>query len=179
MAAGSNELAVILTNLTGAIGGAIEPIRAIGYLLGLCFLGFGLMNLRRVHDGPQGGGGGKATASIVIGVLMLSLTGTIDTLSVLLFGHETQMLSAAANTGSDVLGAYMRFAITLVVVVGFYCVIKGLIKLRHTGDGREDQWWSGWTHIVGGIVCCNISSFAHALGSAAGGVVQDVVNKLF
>lgn len=173
-----NELAVILGNLTSVVSGAIAPITYISYAVGLVFLGLGIMSLRSFGDGNGQGRRGKSIASIFIGVMLLSLTGTYDALSVTLFGHETQMLSSIPS-GSGPLSSYITFAITLVVVVGYYCVVKGLIKIKATGEGREEQFWSGCTHIFGGIVCCNIVSFSKMVGSAAGGIVGDVVNKIF
>jgi len=178
MAVGTNELAVVLGNLQGSIGGFIDPIKYISYMLGFILLGIGIMHLRRLNDGPQGNSGGRAVATIAVGVILLSIPGFADAMSYTLFGHKTEFLSAVPSGGGDPVGAYISFAVTVVVIVGFYCVVKGLVKLRATGDGREDQWWSGCTHIVGGIICCNIVSFMKIIGSAAGGTIQDVVNKL-
>lgn len=173
-----NELAVILGNLVGVVGGAIVPITWISYVIGLVLLGTGIMALRRYGDDRQGAGA-KPFMTIIVGVTLLSIGTAVSTMSESIFGSGTKDLLSQVPSGGGVLDGYIRFAVTLVIVVGFYCVIKGLLKLKNSGEGRDDQFWSGCTHIGGGLICCNIVTFAKMIGSAAGGVVQELVSKLF
>lgn len=174
-----NELSVILNNLVGVVGGAIVPITYISYVVGMVLLGAGIMSLRRYGDDRGGGAGAKPFLTIVIGVTLLSIGTAVAMFSESVFGSGTKDLLSQVPSGSGVIDGYIRFAVTLVIVVGFYCVIKGLLKLKNTGEGRDDQFWSGCTHIAGGLICCNIVTFAKMVGSAAGGVVQELVTKLF
>lgn len=174
-----NELSKVLSNLVGVVGGAIVPITYISYVVGIIFLGYGIMSLRRYGDDRGPGVGPKPFLTMVVGVMLLSIGTTVATLSESVFGSGTRDLLSQVPSGSGVLDGYIRFAVTLVIVVGFYCVIKGLIKLKNTGEGRDDQFWSGVTHIGGGLVCCNIVTFSKMIGNAAGGVVQELITKLF
>lgn len=171
-----DALAEILGNLITSLDAAITPLTIVAWLVGFVFLGLGVIGMKRAGD--HGQGCGRYLCSIVIGLFLMAITGALNALSESIFGHETQMLSSVPSASGPV-GSYVAFGITLVVVVGYYCVIKGFVKLKATGDGKDDQFWSGLTHILGGLVCCNIVSFARILGASAGGVVQDVVNKLF
>lgn len=174
-----NELSQILNNLVGVVGGLITPITYLTYVAGICLLGAGILSLRRYGESHGSPVGPKPFMTIVIGVMLLGIGTTVATLSETVFGSGTKDLLSQVPSGGGVLDGYIRFAVTLVIVVGFYSVIKGLIKLKNTGDGRDDQLWSGFTHIGGGLICCNIVVFSKMVGDAAGGVVQELVTKLF
>jgi len=171
-----NELAVILSNLTKQVAAAQTPLIVVAIAIGAAFL---LIGLYGVAKGQARGEGGRGFICVVIGILLISFPSVLNMFSESLFGHEAELLSSVPNKGGNSIDVYVTFAVTLVVIVGIYCVIKGLIKLKQSGDGKADAFWSGMTHIFGGIICCNISSFAKIIGQSTQGVVQDLINKLF
>ncbi len=171
-----NELAVVLGNLTGQIGAAADPLFIIAIVIGVAFLGIGLHGIAK---GNERGDAGRGFVCLCIGVFLVSFKSVLDMFSESLFGHQAELLSGVPHKGGNSIDVYITFATTLVVIVGIYSVIKGLVKLKQAGDGKSDSFWSGAVHILGGIICCNIDSFAHMVGDSAQGVILDLVNKLF
>lgn len=151
-------------------------IKAASVLSGLTVTGFSLLWLyrsaeehRRVLPGLAG---------LVVGAMLTSFTGVLDALTMTIFQESApEDLATVQAASAGGLENMVVLALTIVMVVGLYQVLKGLIMLKQSAEGAH-TFWSAATHITGGILCLNIRSFMLALGATLGGSVEEVVSAL-
>lgn len=171
-----DELGEILENLTQVLSGLDSHLYTIAGVLGFFITGHGIWHLKNHAKGETG----RALLSMGIGIMLFSMPSFVNSISLSLFEQEASLTSQLGGLSSHgILEPYIRFAITIVVLLGLASLIKGLLRLRSTALGNESGLWSGLTHILGGIVCMNIVTFARIFGASAGGIVNDVIQKLF
>ncbi len=102
----------------------------------------------------------------------------VDALSRTLF--ETSVpegLASLPAQGAGGLEAMVSLAVTLIMLVGAWQVIKGGILLREAAEGGR-SFWRAVTHITGGVLCLNIRAFVLALGSTLGGSLESTARTL-
>ena len=151
-------------------------IRTVSILAGFVFLGAALVQLKA--SGEERRSSWPGLCALLVAGLMLSLTTVMDALTMSLFRTSAPADLASVSVGSaGGLEPMIRLAVTIVMVVGAYQIVKGLVMLRESAS-RAHVFWSAITHIVGGILCLNIRTFVLALGSTMGGSVEEVARVL-
>ena len=151
-------------------------IRTVSILAGLVFLGAALVSLK--SSGEERKSPLPGLGALLVAGLLLSFTTVLDAFTMSLFRTSAPADLASVSVGSA--GGFepmIRLAVTIVMVVGAYQVVKGLIMLKESAS-RTHVFWPAMTHIVGGILCLNIRTFVLALGSTMGGSVEEVARVL-
>lgn len=151
-------------------------IRTTGILCGLAMTGFALLYLYR--SAGSGRSALPGLACLVTGAMLASFSSVLDALSMTVFQQSAPEDMATVQAGTlGGLENMVVLAVTIVMTVGAYQVLKGLILLKQSADGAH-TFWPAVTHMAGGILCLNIRPFMQALGTTFGGSVQDVVTAL-
>ena len=172
-----DALASMLTNLSSALQGLEQTFLLLAAVVGLWLIGRGLLQLRSTPTSPGRPIVGLST--LFVGMLLFSLKALLDAASRTLFEQEAALNSQLNLTqGTGIIEPYVQFAVTIVVLLGIYSVLKGLLYLQRS-SAQEQYVWSALSHLGGGIICINIITFAKIVGNSAGGVLQDLINKLF
>ena len=174
----NDSLADVLANLTEALLPLNSHLLTLASVCGLFFVGGGLLRLARTRGLSTGTG--QALGSIVIGFLLFGLKALVLAASTSLFEEEASLVSQLALVQkSSLFQPYIRFAVTCVVLLGLISIIRGLIRLRNASLGIPQSMASAITHLLAGIVCVNIVTFARLFGATAGGMVEAVIKSIF
>ena len=141
----SDALATILSNLSEALLGLEKVFYTMAGVLGFLLLGFGLWRLTRVAK--YGESALPALGSCSVGVLLFGLEAFTKAASLTLFEEEAS-LSSQINKISNpsVMAPYLKFAVTVVVLLGIISLIRGFLRLRAASLGQEESLWPGLTH---------------------------------
>ncbi len=151
-------------------------IRTTAILCGLAVTGFSLLYLYR--SAGSGRSALPGLAGLVTGAMLASFPAVLDALSMTIFQQSAPRDMASVQTGSlGGLENMVALAMAIVMTVGAYQVLKGLVMLKQSADGAH-AFWPAVTHMAGGILCLNIRPFMLALGTTFGGSVQEVVTAL-
>lgn len=175
---GNSEILQILANLTQQMAPFWELFHVFAYLAGgLTFTG-SLMFLKSQGQTSQGNIRG-GVVGIVCGLLLLALPAFLDALSMTIFeASAPQYLSSGGGSGPDAI--FIRFCVGIVMLVGLWAVIKGILMLKaqalsaHGGISGQ-----ALVHMAMGILCINIQQLILIIGESAGGIVNDMAQKLF
>lgn len=154
-------------------------VRAASVLIGLAFVGTGLYGL---HSHGQGRGRGRGVlpslARVVVGVLLCCFTSVVDALSLAVFRESAPRDFSSVTVGqAGGLEPMVGLALTVVMLVGVYQILKGFVMLRESAAGHR-LFWPAVTHIFGGVLCVNMRTFMLALGNTLGGSFREVVGTL-
>lgn len=164
-----------------SIAQSLQPfyplVRATSVLAGFAIMGLALASLRRTGEYrhraalPQ-------LAAFLTGALLASFTSVVDALTMSVFAESAPSDMASVSVGSvGGLEPMIRLAVTIVMLVGAYQVVKGLVLLKEAALGAR-TFWPATTHILGGVLCLNIKTFMLALGSTVGGTLESTVRAL-
>ncbi len=151
-------------------------VRVTSVLAGFALMGLALAGLKRAGDEhraalPQ-------LAVFLVGALLASLTSVVDALTLSVFAQSAPTDMSSVSVGSlGGLEPMIRLAVTIVMLVGAYQVVKGLVLLKEAALGAR-TFWPATTHILGGVLCLNIRTFMLALGSTVGGTLESSVRAL-
>lgn len=166
---------VIVENLIQNLTPWWQPIKLVGYLIGLGIVGAGLASFVSGGRGQPSNKG--AIISIVAGIVLLNIMSLLDAISMSLLNKasETGLDYQPAGDGPEAL--YIQFAIYLVMLVGFAGVIYGCVLLKRSAeDGR--QLGAAITHMIGGTMAVNIVEFLNMLGASMGHAVEGAVKRI-
>lgn len=143
-------------------------------LMGFAFVGVSLFALRHRAEDKRPVGG--ALTGVLVGAMLLSFKGIVDMVSVSMFNASAPS-SLSVSVGGGDMEPMIRLAVIIVMMVGLFQVIKGLVLLKHSAEGNP-KFWSAITHIFGGVLCVNIKTFMTMLGNTIGGPLQSTIVKL-
>ena len=117
------------------------------------------------------------------GILLLHVPGFLFHVSDTVFKNSAlsilsyQTLNTGVNrTGS--LGVYLDFFVAVVMTVGLFSMLKGLIGYAIQG-GSAQALGPTLAHIGVGSICANINLFMPHLGETFGGAFQSNIDKFF
>ncbi|MBQ7607322.1 MAG: hypothetical protein IJU76_05070 [Desulfovibrionaceae bacterium] len=168
----------LLTNLTSALSGLAPLFETVAAVLGIAFVGYGLLAL--IDHARFGHSLAKGLTSLGIGFLLVGINAFASALSLSLFEEEISLAREVGKVRADaLLSPYFSFAVTVVFLVGSVSVIRGLLFLRRVGAGQESCFWPGVSHLLAGVLCLNIVTFARFFGNTCGGLVQNLITHLF
>lgn len=176
MASFDSDLLAACARLAGEVQRFYPLIQATAVLAGFAVVGASLVGLHRRSQDRRPVG--PALAGLVVGCLLASFTAVVDALTMSLFASSAPHDLSTVQTGSAAgLEEMVGLALTIVMVVGAYQVVRGLVMLKEAAEGAR-VFWPAVTHIVGGILCLNIRTFLLALGTTFGGSLAEVLNTL-
>lgn len=166
----------IIKNLLGGTGTGgmdytvFDLVRGIGIIIGFCILFMAFIRLTK-HGKTQQMFRYYAPSTTVLmffaGVVLLSITGFLDMLTTTLFPKEMALdpintISAYASEASkaqdvDVAQKYLIFS--LLAIVGFISLIRGIFLLIKVSEGqREGGIGQVISHLIAGIVGMNAAA---------------------
>lgn len=172
----------ILQNLIQHLGPWWDAATVLAALLGLAFCVIGVIAAantrslfrRRLQDGAIGFG----LASFFTGIALLNLGQVLDAVSLSLFDQSSlRDLSYQPPNAQTPTGIYVQFTVLLIMLVGLFAVIRGLVLLRASSRGAA-SFWSGVTHLVGGVLAINIVRFGDAVARSMGTAVADLFQRV-
>ena len=174
-----NELVRALGALGEDLGPYWDLAFLVAYIIGLCGVIAGFFIIWQ-SSGQHGGGHlGAGLAAVIVGVLLLGLESILDAGSQTLFQEDAPKNLSAVNFGSSADAAFLTFAVRVTMLVGLCGIIKGLTMFKHIGEGSGGSKYNAATFFFAGIICINIVTFTKAFGNTVGGVLQDVITRLF
>lgn len=178
-----DDLLQMLGNMSQQLGPLWNLMLLAAYLAGLLFVGGSLLHIKRAashHGGMGQHHTGAGIAGIVCGVFLLSLPTFLDVASMSLFQQSAPDGLTRVSGGSGPDQAFIKFSITIVMLVGLYAVIKGISLFKtHAQTHQPGMFWSATVFLVMGIICINCETFMLMLGRSIGGTFQEIVTKLF
>lgn len=142
-------------------------------MIGLALTVSGLLGLASARPG---GGGKKAFLTLLAGAVLLNAPELLDALSQTLLGGDSADLLSYRPPAHAAAG-YLRVAVLAVGLVGLVGVARGVCILRLTG-GEGGGLPRALAHIVGGVLCVNLTEFLKILAATFGGDVEAVVSAL-
>ncbi|MCR5562137.1 MAG: hypothetical protein K6F46_02020 [Desulfovibrio sp.] len=173
-----DALADVLANFSEALLPLNEHLLTFASVAGFVLVGGGLLHLARTRGLSTGTG--QALCSILIGFLLFGLKALIIQASTSLFTEEACLTSQLALLHNEPLfKPYIRFAVLTVILLGLISIIRGLCKLREASLGIPRSLASAITHLLAGLICVNIVTFAKIFGATAGGMVEEIIKTLF
>ncbi len=172
-----NDLLEACGNLANDLADWYGLIHISCLILGIAVMGLSLFSIyRRTEDRRSPG---AAIGGVFVGALMLSFTSFVDMVSISMFndsaphGLSTNDIKVAGGE----LEPMIRLAVIVVMLVGMFQVVKGLVMLKQNAEGAA-RFWPAVTHILGGVLCINIKTFMLTLGNTIGGPLQETIKKL-
>ncbi len=154
----------LVTNIQAPMGYLLWSLSAV---LGLFFLTTSFLRMAKNsgQDGPRNSLGAGTLSRVVIGGLLLSFSATADIVTTTLFGTNVLKFSSMDLSGSvdanalDHINATISAVLVFVQILGFIAFMRGFLMLRAQFDGGNGSTAAAFTHIIGGAVAFNISSF--------------------
>lgn len=142
---------------------------SLGAVLGLYFLVSAFIRMARnsAQDGPKGALGAGTMGRLLVGALLLSFAATADVFTTTIFGNSGVLKFAGMNLSGvvdagvlDHANAAISASLVFVQIIGFIAFMRGFLMLRAQADGSSNVSTAAtFTHIFGGAVAFNISSF--------------------
>ncbi len=173
-----DALADVLNNLTEALLPLDGHLLTFAAVIGFVLVGTGLLRLARSRGLSTGTG--AAIIQIVLGFPLFGCKAFIAAASVTLFEEEASLSSQLGLLQrTDLFRPYIRFAVTCVILLGIVSIIRGLLRLRDASLGASQGVALGLTHLLAGLVCVNIVTFARIFAATAGGIVEQIITKIF
>ena len=174
-----DDFGIMLDNLTQTLGTLDDTFYVVSAISGLSLIGISLIKLKTCST-QHNANVFPHLLTLLFGTLLFGLKTFIDAASLSLFEQEAALSHELNQIAVDsIFKPYLRFAITVTVLLGIYSAIKGLMRLRQASLGQETCFWQGLTHLLGGIACINIVTLARLIGQTTGGAVQSLISKLF
>ncbi|MBR4742319.1 MAG: hypothetical protein IK079_05425 [Desulfovibrio sp.] len=167
----NDDFSQILINLNTALLSVDQTLYTVASITGFVLIGASLLSLANPHGTKT-----RHLLTLILGCLLFSCKTFVNVLSLTLFEQEARL---AQDSSASLLAPYVHFAVTVFFLLGIVSIIKGLLRLRQLNSGEENAIWSGLTHLFAGVLCVNIQTFAHVFGRTAGGIVQNIIEKLF
>ena len=170
----NSDLLQVLTNIVNDLGAPLfEALYWVSYAVGLIVFGGSWLI-------PLGGRGniGLALRGIIAGACLLSFPTILDALSETLFQSSAPDMLASTGGSSPLAGA-VNFSVWAMRILGAGAVAKGIYLAKQgSGPNGSSGTYRAAIYCTSGTVLLNCVAAARAFGLTAGGIVQDVINKL-
>ena len=172
----ASDLLEACENLAESLEPFYPLIRATSVLAGFCVLGLALLGLRRASEERRSVL--PYLAALMIGGMLVSFTSVLDALTMSVFAESAPSGLSSVTVGSaGGLEAMVELAVIVVMLVGAYQIVKGLVMLKEAAFGGRN-FWPAATHILGGVICFNIRTFMLVLGNTVGGTLDETIRAL-
>lgn len=164
----------MLHNLDGQLAVFWPLLMTIAALAGFTLAGIGVWKVMAAKQQREGVKIGVVT--ILIGALLVSLQSILNSVTLSTFGQDSRS-TLDYSAGGDPFGIFVTVGVKIVILVGLYGALKGMLLLRASGEDPR-QFWRGVTHLGGGVAAINIDLLAHALGQSLGGGLDSVITRI-
>lgn len=180
-----SDITTMLTNIMTFISAWYPTISLIASFVGIVFVIKAVMFLAPGRSGKAEVG--KTTALFLVGIFLFNVETFLSSVSHTVFGNDgfanggstTEVMTYAGTAASASASShlYIQTGITIVMVVGFVGLIRGLIMLTKLQE-NPNQFGHAMTHIIGGTLAVNFQTFISSLAKSIGGQVQTVIGGL-
>lgn len=172
-----------LTTLVVNIGSAAAEFQSLAGTLafgvGLWYVVQAITKSVRASSSPGGSAETSAAAiftSLIVGALLLNLSGSIGGLFATMSGEEGKGFGMISYSGGSSLGVFqpvLNAILTVVSTFGWWYGFKGFTMFKkasegHGSGGYEDYAWKGFIHALGGAAMVNIPVTLDAFKETAG-----------
>jgi hypothetical protein len=142
-------------------------------LVGLWLTVSGLMAL----SSKSQGGRGRALAALASGALLVNLPELIDALSQTLFSADSLSPLAYSAPKGHSAGSLVKVSVLAIGLIGLIGVARGayLLRLSPAEGGGLPR---ALVHMIGGVVCVNLTEFLRLLAAALGGDAQALLASI-
>ena len=167
----NGDLLAALNNLVNDMGApALELLNMVCYIVGFAVFAVSV-TLPLKGKGQMG-----ATArGIISGTALLSFPVICDALSETLF-QSSASTGVGSSGGSSPIASAVTFSIWAMRISGAIAIARGIYLFKTNSQSGHG---SGATvYCAAGVLLLNCVTAARALAASAGGIVQDVINKL-
>lgn len=179
----------MLMNLAGHLSSLPTFFYVVSGVIGAVLILVGLVrisSLGRQRMSMQKGELAGPITMIFTGILFVSLWSFINLMVVSIFGDSWGLDAAKSDAGAvltyadssvkagHAYGGYIIFSIVVVILVGMYGIMAGLIMLNRSFGDSKSFWLGAW-HLMGGVFCVNIVQVLHMTGASIGGQVQEFI----
>lgn len=182
MALGSIEP---VTVLSGQIGGLVNASITIAALIGFTMVGVGTLTVMASRHGQymQRSNMGYGIVSAVAGMLLVSLTAWISSLSESTFGStlRADLMSYTAPSEWGALSDVPLLVVRVAALVGLWGVITGIMDVRHASSGQHGGGglWTGIGKMAGGIAALNFDVLTETIGNSLGSTASGFISAIF
>lgn len=175
----------LLDDFRAALGKLWLPFVIITKVLGFGLFIWGLAALINASSPRASTSYKSAFAAILIGAILFNVTGMIDVMTSSLF--ETNYVaqtfdyhSTASGAGNPQAISAIKFAFTIVAIVGFFGFVLGLTGLYKSINGHNNEGLgSSLTKLIGGSLALNLDQVIKALGGTTSDAGFQSIVKFF
>lgn len=158
------DLTQMLINLSHSLQPVQKLLSALGYLIGILMIISGLVKLKQLAGGRQGGqqeGAFTAVAFLVGGAFLLYLPSSVSVMANTFFG-ATNILSYTDAVGDPFWNAMML----LIKTAGLIWFVRGTVLLVNASKPGEQNGPKGFTFLIAGILAMNVDNTLVAVNYA-------------
>lgn len=156
----------MIINFESSIGPLLMLLSATAYAIAICVMYSGIHHLIQSAHGQHGDKTvGKAIFILATSVMLVYLPSTIDSVSLTVFQDSSNPFSYTPNVNAtDKVNQAMGVIYKFIGLIGFMATIKGILTLKRTAEGRQDNSiGKGLTYLVGGVIAIHMDKFVAIL----------------
>jgi hypothetical protein len=116
---------------------------------------------------------GYKALALFSAVLLVNVKGLLDALASSLFGSKS-VQSLSYQAPDHPARHYIEFAVYLIAIVGLIGVGRGVLMLKDY-DREPGRISAALVHIIGGIICVNLTPFLKIVGRSMGREVLEII----
>lgn len=180
MSAGSMHASTdqVLSHMVQNIQPAWHAIHIVAYVLGVCLMLVAVSALiKHGHNNQEHRHLKKMFLAWVAGSCLLSLGAIMNVLSETFYQDTARSSIHYSPPSNNPDHTFILFAVTVVIVLGLYALIKGFVQLSSSAEDSR-LFWPAISHIIGGIFCVNIVQTLHVIGHSLGPNIAHLTNAL-
>lgn len=167
----NSDLLAALNNLVNDMGAPALELLNVG-----CYIvGFAVFAVSVALPLKGKGQMGAAARGVISGTALLSFPTICDSLSETLF-QSSASTGVASGGGSSPIASAVTFSIWAMRIAGALAVARGIYLFKTNSQNGHGS--GAAVYCFAGVILLNSVTAARALAVSAGGIVQDVINKL-
>jgi hypothetical protein len=157
----------MINRIAGQIPSLMRMVTAVGYVIGMYFIFFGLLKLKQYGETRTMMSSqhhlSEPLMYLIAGALLLYLPGSVQ-VGMSTFWAEPSPYGYLQE--QDQWSQFINNCFLVIQLFGTIAFIRGLVILSHSGGmhgGQQGQFAKGMTHLIGGIFCINIYQFVKVI----------------
>lgn len=151
---------------------ALFMIAALSYCIGAWFIFNGIHHLYKAGIRENGDETpAKALVIMGIGVCLVYLVSSLDTISITAFGDGANHVFSYNNSANynQKINAAMEVIYKFLYVVGVAAIIRGFMIFKSVTEGKtNDSMAKGWWHFIGGFAVMHLDKLTAVFKVSAG-----------
>ena len=158
-----------LMNFGVAIPQFAELVRVSMWIIGLLLMISAILKLRTFRDPGKERIVSKCLWQMFFAFLCLNINVALDSATMTVFAQSTSPLSYPTSGGgwaNERISLVAHVVLIWIEFVGYIAFARGILilnRVKTKPEARDISIGKGLTHIIGGVLCCNLSLFADYL----------------